>query len=274
MTVTTFDPSEGPTPEQEAAEAAALEAGEKLVRAAEEDRDRLYQQAEAENENLIAGKFKSQEDLLKAYEELQKKLGQDAPEPDQEPSEEQEEAPEEEVEEEAPVSEAVRYMEELGKQYDSNGELNDEAIEKLGEMDSKELVKAYLEYNAKAKQATLQQSQVNEIMDSVGGAEAYSDMIQWAGQNLDPAEVADFNAVTQTNNPIAIRFAVQALSSKYRAAEGYEAELVTGRKGAPSVKGYRSQAELARDIADPRYATDPAFRMDVEQKLARSGDLL
>ena len=49
---------------------------------------------------------------------------------------------------------------------------------------------------------------------------------------------------------------------------------MTGKKAAPSVQGYRSNAELARDIADPRYHSDPAFRADVESRLARSGDLL
>ena len=71
----TFDPAEDPTPEMMAAEQAALEQGEKLVSAQEEDRARKYEQNESEGEDmsLIGGKFKSQEDLLKAYEELQKK---------------------------------------------------------------------------------------------------------------------------------------------------------------------------------------------------------
>ena len=50
---------------------------EKLDQAADEDRARKFEQSEAEGEDvsLIGGKFKSQDDLLKAYEELQKKLG-------------------------------------------------------------------------------------------------------------------------------------------------------------------------------------------------------
>ena len=63
-------------------------------------------------------------------------------------------------------------------------------------------------------------------------------------------------------------------SAKWKGAEGYEAPLVTGRKAPSKSKAFRSQAELARAIADPRYSSDPAYRMDVEQKLARSGDLL
>lgn len=276
----TFDPTEGPTPEAMAAEQAALEQGEKLISAQEQDRQRMYDEADAANEDvsLIGGKFKSQEDLLKAYNELQKKLGQEDSEEEEDAEEEQPEASEdvaEEVEETTEVvTQAVDYMTQLGKEFDESGAVSDEAIEKLSSMDSKDLVAAYLKYNANAQAATLQQSQVNDIMATVGGAEAYTEMVSWAGQNLPAEEVADFNAVTATNNPVAIKFAVQALSAKWKGAEGYEAPLVTGRKAPSKSKAFRSQAELARAIADPRYSSDPAYRMDVEQKLARSGDLL
>jgi len=273
----TFDPTEGPTPEAMAAEQAALEQGEKLISAQEQDRQRMFDEAEAANEDvsLIGGKFKTQEDLLKAYNELQKKLGQEASEEEEEDTEEEQPEASEEVEETPEVvTQAVDYMTQLGKEFDESGVVSDEAIEKLSSMDSKDLVAAYLKYNANAQAATLQQSQVNDIMATVGGAEAYTEMVSWAGQNLPAEEVADFNAVTATNNPVAIKFAVQALSAKWKGAEGYEAPLVTGRKAPSKSKAFRSQAELARAIADPRYSSDPAYRMDVEQKLARSGDLL
>ena len=274
----TFDPTEGPTPEAMAAEQAALEQGEKLISAQEQDRQRMYDEADAANEDvsLIGGKFKTQEDLLKAYNELQKKLGQEASEEEEEEDTEEEQPEASEEVEETPevVTQAVDYMTQLGKEFDESGVVSDEAIEKLSSMDSKDLVAAYLKYNANAQAATLQQSQVNDIMATVGGADAYTEMVSWAGQNLPAEEVADFNAVTATNNPVAIKFAVQALSAKWKGAEGYEAPLVTGRKAPSKSKAFRSQAELARAIADPRYSSDPAYRMDVEQKLARSGDLL
>jgi hypothetical protein len=280
MTTTTFDPSEGASEDQMAREADALAQGEKLVQAAEEDRLRQFEQIEAEGEDvsLIGGKFKSQEDLLKAYEELQKKLGNNTPEEEEEPSEEQpeasEEVPEEEAPEEVEVTETVNYMNELSREYEEKGELSEEAIERLSSLDPKDLIKSYLAYQQQATQAQLQQSEVSAIMDSVGGADAYGEITSWAASNLPAEEVAQFNAVTNSGNAAAIRFAVEALNNRYRQAEGYEAPLVTGRKAAPKAKGYRSQAELARDIADPRYSSDPAFRMDVEEKLARSGNLL
>ena len=115
---------------------------------------------------------------------------------------------------------------------------------------------------------------MKSIRDSVGGDEAYGEMIQWASDNFSEAEIDQFNAVIATNNSASIRYAVEVLNTRWKATEGYEAPLVTGKKAPAKNQGFRSQAELGRAIADPRYATDPAYRADVEAKLARSGDLL
>ena len=276
----TFDPSEDPTPEMMAAEQSALEQGEKLINAQQEDKARQFEQAEAINEDvsLIGGKFKSQDDLLKAYEELQKKLSTPS-EGDTEEAEEEAptEAPEEESEE-VEVDENVKSFVEIAGRFDQNGGLTEEDVATLEKMDSKTLIETYFKYHAAQTQnataTAAVQAEMKSIRDSVGGDEAYGEMIQWAGQNLNEAEIDQFNAVIGTNNPAAVRYAVESLTNRWRGSEGYEAPLVTGRKAPSKSKSFRSQAELARAIADPRYQTDPAYRMDVEEKLARSGDLL
>lgn len=272
MATTTFDISEGISDEQKAAEAAALEQGEKLAQIEQEDQARKYEQIDAEN-GLIAGKFKSQEDLVKAYEELQKKMS--SGEPVEESSEEVGEPATEEPVEEVPATTAA--LTKAAEEYE-NGQLSDETIEALSQMDSKELIKSYIEFYSQNQQQT-QAAQIVEadsqaIVASVGGQEAYQSMVGWAAENLDASEIEAYNSVTNSGNTAAIKFAVEALSNRYKNAEGYEAPLVTGKRSAPKVQGYRSNAELSRDIADPRYQTDPAFRQDVENKLARSPDLL
>jgi hypothetical protein len=280
MATTVFDPSEGPSAEQQAAEAAALEQGEKIAQLQAEDKARRMAENEAVNEDpeLIAGKFKSQDDLVKAYEELQRKLGQDTPEEEGESPEEQPETPEEESEE-VEESAAVEVINRASKVYEESGELNAETIEELSKLDSKELIQAYVSQYTK-NQAAVQAKAVDAqaeaaILDSVGGQESYQQMVQWAANNLDPAEVESYNQVTNSGNVAAIKFAVEALSNRYKSAEGYEAPLVTGKKApASNAKVFRSHAELSRAIADPRYQNDPAYRSDVEARLARSADLL
>lgn len=280
MATTVFDPSEGPSAEQQAAEASALEQGEKIAKLQEEDKARRFSETEASNEDagLIAGKFKSQEDLLKAYNELQAKLGQDTPETTEEPTEEPTEPSEGESDIEEEVSEASAVVSRASEAYLSKGELTEESIEELSKLDSKDLIKAYMtQYAANQKAAQTQAVTADaekSILDSVGGKDSYQEMVSWAANNLDPAEVESYNQVTNSGNVAAIKFAVEALSNRYKNAEGYEAPLVTGRK-APAVDNtFRSHAELSRAIADPRYRSDPAFRADVEAKLARSEDLL
>ena len=278
MPTYTFDPSEGPSPEELAAQQAALDQGEKLVQAHEEAKARKFEQIDTDNEgvDLIAGKFKSQEDLVKAYEELQKKLGSEAsaeePSEEVEPYEEREaeEPPEEEV---SPDADAIKPA---SAGYAQNGDLSEESIEELSQLDSKDLIKAYLEsYKANAaqvQQASMQQAEVDSLMASAGGAEQYNEMVQWAASNFSADEIGAFNQATQ--NAASARFAIEALKNRYTAANGAEPPLVTGKRAASALQGFRSQAELGRAIADPRYSTDPAYRQDVEQRLARSGDLL
>ena len=279
MATTVFDPSEGPSAEQQAAETAALEQGEKIAKLQEEDKARRFDQADASNEDagLIAGKFKSQEDLVKAYNELQSKLGQNTPEGEEESPEDPVEATEEEpvVEE---VSEAATIVSRASEIYATNGELTPESIEELSKLDSKDLIQAYVTQYAKNQEAVKAQTVTAQaeadILGSVGGKEAYGEIVSWAANNLPADEVASYNEVTNSGNVAAIKFAVEALANRYKTAEGYEAPLVTGKRGTPKETGYRSHAELSRAIADPRYHSDPAYRNDVEAKLSRSPDLL
>lgn len=279
MTTTTFDTtSDGLTPEQQAAEAKALAQGERIAQAEAEDKTRQFEQADAENESvgLIDGKFKTQQDLLNAYKELQKKLGQENTEDSDDLTENQETTDDQAEPEE--TNEAVNYMQQLGKEFDETGTISEEAVDRLSQMDQKELIKNYLQYyqqsQASAQEAQLQDTAISDIKQSIGGEEAYTEMISWAGQNLDQTEIDNFNSVTATNNPAAIRFAVEALNNRFRGDVGFEAPLISGQKASASVQPYRSNAELARDISNPMYHTDPAFRADVEARLALSNDLL
>ena len=275
MATTVFDPSEDRSDAEKAAEASALEQGEKIAQMQEEDKARRYAEADASNENpeLIAGKFKSQDELLKAYEELQKKLSSGEKEEESTSEEtEPESSTEEEVEE---LTDAQFALSKASEVYAKDGKLDEASIEELSKMDSKELIQAYVQYYSKNQAAAQQQAvDTGSIYSSVGGEEAYTEMIGWAADNLSSEEIASYNEVTNSGNTAAIKFAVEALSNRYKAAEGSEAPLVTGRKAAPAKDRFRSHAELSRAISDPRYQSDPAYRQDVEAKLSRSTDLL
>ena len=66
--------------------------------------------------------------------------------------------------------------------------------------------------------------------------------------------------------------ALRGLQAQYNDSVGYENNMIQG-KPAQAVNGYRSQAEVVRDMNAPRYDRDPAFRQEVMDKLANSPGL-
>jgi hypothetical protein len=272
------------TSAREAEELRLLETGSKLVEQQEAEVEEKYRrsQLEAEEHSQYAGKFKSAEDLEKAYLELQKKLGQK--ETDESSSTEETESDDDgdvgddSQNDESPVAKRVSFLKEASEEYYSNdNQLKPETIEKLKEMPSEELIEAYMEWqknNTSVQQQTLSEDAAKDIVASVGGQDAYNDTLAWAADNLKPEEVAAYDNVVNSGNKDAIFFAVQALNQRYKDSVGFEGQQVSGKAPKSAVKGFRSNAELAAAIGDRRYRTDPAYRFDVEQKLAASGDLL
>jgi hypothetical protein len=258
-----------------------IEQGGQLIEKQEAEVEEKYRRSEleAQEHSQYAGKFKSAEDLEKAYLELQKKLGQK--ETDDSSSTEENESDDGETEEqetESPVTKRVSFLKEASEEYYSNdNQLKPETIEKLKEMPSEELIEAYLELqknNPIAQSQPLSTDAAKTIVDSVGGQDAYNDTLAWAADNLKPEEVAAYDNVVNSGNKDAIFFAVQSLNQRYKDSVGFEGQQVSGKAPKTTVKGFRSNAELAAAISDRRYRTDPAYRFDVEQKLASSGDLL
>lgn len=232
----------------------------------------------------LPAKFKTEEDFAKAYAELEKKLGEqsgeETPEDENTDDANQEGDEEQDVEaKEGDQTEARKVaddaakkagldLNELSKSYWESGSLTDEqfaSLEKAGY--PRDLVNQFI---AGQEAVLAQRSQA--VYASVGGEESYQAMIEWAGDNLSPKEIAAFNKTVNGTDMDAIMFAVRGLKAQYDGQVGFEPQTTvkghTSSKTAPAA--YQSVAEMERDMADPRYNTDPAFRRQVEAKLARS----
>ena len=241
----------------------------------EEEQNSLQvgEQLVAEQEGLLAGKYKSAEELESAYLSLQKKLGQtEEEEVDYESTDEgyeEEEGSDEEVSDEAP---AVSLINEASEEYCANdGTLSEETIERFSEMSSTDLVNAYLEIQAKNPQAPqgveMSEGQVNSVQNAAGGEANYNRVIEWAANNLPNNQIDAFDSVVDSGNPAAIGIAFQGLQRQYDEANGYEGRMLQGKPADSRGDVYRSQAELVAAMSDPRYDSDPAYRADVIDKL-------
>ena len=252
--------------------------GEVNLSAEEQDSLKVGEKMVAEQEGLLAGKYKSAEDLEAAYLSLQKKLGEN--DGVQEGQEAEEVKAEETKEEEKPAetSPAMALITEASDEYYKNdGVLSEKTIEKFSSMSSSDLVNAYIEaqkqnpqLNANQAPASLSDADVNQVQNAAGGLAEYNKVIDWAGSNLDNKSIQAFDSVVDSGNIAAINIAFQGLKSKYIEANGYEGRMLTGK--APKKQGdvYRSQAELVAAMSDPRYDNDPAYRADVIEKLSQS----
>ena len=122
-------------------------------------------------------KFKSAEDLARAYSELERRQSQ---QPQQaQPQQDTANAARETVE-----SAGVDF-DELSSEWAQNGELAAESYDKLEKAGiPRALVDSYIE----GQQQIVQQAQ-SRVYESVGGEDAYKAMIDWAGDNLSDSEI-------------------------------------------------------------------------------------
>ena len=257
MTTLTYNPNEAPEGELTAEEQESLALGEQALSAQEE---------------LLAGKFRDAEELEQAYIELQKKFS--SRDPNEQQQQVEEPVAEEQVEEEEGVEPSDNILDTLWVEG-LNGEFSEDTIKNLQEMNPTDLAKMYLEYRMQAERNTVQSEDITDVdlsnlRNIAGGDDGYGDMMRWAGENLTQKEIDMYDAVMDNGDMNAMSFAVQALFNRYQDAYGIEGELLTGKPASTQKDVFRSQAEVVRAMADPRYDTDPAYRQDVYAKLERS----
>ena len=65
--------------------------------------------------------------------------------------------------------------------------------------------------------------------------------------------------------------AVAGLKARFDATVGFEPQRsVEANKARSGADRYESVAQMTKDMGDPRYKKDPAFRLKVQDKLSRS----
>lgn len=216
-------------------------------------------------------KFKTEEEMAAAYAELERKLGSGKQNPDENTDQGQEDTVEttdtpEDQAREATKNAGIDY-DQLSQEFYENGErLSDQAYEKLEKSGiPRNLVDQFIQ-----GQKAIVEAQRQTVFAAVGGESSYTSMTQWAADTLPEAEVRAYNEAVESNDMNKVLMAVQGLRARYEASEGIEpTRRVTG-KASVTAERYTSIAEMERDMADPKYQSDPAWRAMVERKLSRS----
>jgi hypothetical protein len=255
-------------------------------------------QEEEQGEQLIAGKFKSQEELEKAYKELERKLGSKAQEREEEPEEKAKPEPVDPTSYSRELGEE-RYgeaMADLFEQAEFNplefeskiesGELElAEAAKQMAKVlpFSEQVIAAYLngiyEVVDDGQPAKLTTEQEQEVREAVGGDKAFKELVGWAKENLDQGELAAYNRAVALGDPdvalIAARF-LQASAQAANAIPRVEPKLVSGKDPAPSALKFETKAQAleAMNKTNSRgqrlYDVDESYRRKIAEVVARS----
>ena len=246
--IISMDESQADAPELNSDEQESLAIGEEM---------------QAAEDNLLAGKYKSVQDLEKGYLEAQKMLGERS-------SEQETDEEEQEPSEYLPTD----YLNAAASEYGEYGELSEETLNQLTSLSSEELIAAYIDTqtNQSPQGVELSERQVQSIKQSVGGDQEYDALIGWAGENLDSSSIDAFDSLVESGNEKAIELAVAGLYSMYEAPNGSDGQMISGKAPLSNGETFRSQAEVVAAMSDPRYDRDPAYRDEVIAKLERSND--
>jgi hypothetical protein len=235
----------------------------------EQDSLAIGEEMAAQEQQMLAGKFESAEQLEKAYLELQSKLGQksQAPEEGQEDVAETDDGDAQETEDEGFQS----LMQQAAQAFLEKGEVPEEMLSQFDSMSSRDIVNELMRMpQGEPEVQDISDADVNTIQNTVGGKESYETIMQWASESMPQAATAAFDSLVSKGDPAQIQLAVLGLQAAYQQANGYEGAMYSGRSARETVDVFRSQAEVVAAMADPRYDNDPAYRQDVFDKLSRS----
>lgn len=166
---------------------------------------------------------------------------------------------------EANREKARPFVEEVARTGDLSEEARAKAAEEFGV--PKEWVDRYI---AGAKQEA--ESSIAPVYEAVGGKEVFDSFKAWANTNYSAEQQDAFNAGLEKD---AVKTVADAVKAWKEAGHGPAPRDIT-RAAAPAggpaeeVAPYASLAEMSRDMSNPLYSRDEAFRKKVEARVAKS----
>lgn len=115
----------------------------------------------------------------------------------------------------------------------------------------------------------LTQQEANDaaIYEAAGGKDEWDKLSKFIGSEYSQAEVDAFNEALMS--PYA-KYAIKEAQERFnkRVPGRNESRLIDGEgTTTPTQTGYRSRAEMKRDMADAKYRNDPTFQAEVAEKI-------
>ena len=211
--------------------------------AAEQDRidqarAELYAEEQGQpqqQDDLILGRYRTQDDLIEAYKNLQReneRMRQGQP-------------PDVELESERDRPD-LQYEQDQPEEDDDTPSISPEEGARLR----------------------------GEIFNQAGGQDRYTALMTWAADNIDSSRADAYNAALEIGDEVQILAQLKSIQYDYMMNRGYEPKLTGGRAPTNQIKGFANEAQVVAAMADPRYINgatpDPEYIREVEERVAAS----
>lgn len=251
------------TPEQ--VEQAAIERYEQSVGEREVDTLKDFNPDGTPKQELILGKFKSQEDLLNAYTELEKKLGQPKTTTEETTKVEPETNDSSKVPEAAEGLLTKEYFDTLSQEYIDSGKLSEETYKTLEKKGiSKDIVDEYIE-----GQKALATSKANQLLEYVGGLETYNSMIEWARENYSKEQADLFDSALKSGEEVRVKEQLDLLSFRIEKGTVNRVE-GTSVSSTNNLATFTDKGDWQKAVRNPLYGKDAKYTRMVDDRYLKS----
>jgi len=255
--------------------------------------EKLVEQIQ-EGESSIPEKFQnsSKEDVIKAYQELEKMRGQsqETEAPGTPSSEEPAEATQElsytaETAGEFYGKENVAALAEKGvdmasvmERADAGEDVSDsyEALAEVFKV-STGVIDTFVKssVSGEGEPSALTEQDGVDVREALGGDQAFQDVTEWAGKNLDKGMLEEYNKIADTNKDAAI-WALRAMQSMMGNPNAVVEPKLYGGGSEPTVQKFNSKQEVLdamnkkNDKGQRLYDVDSAYQQKIANIMAKS----
>lgn len=168
-------------------------------------------------------------------------------------------------------------MEHYTKEITEGGKLSDNSYADLAKLGyPKSVVDSYVKglqadamVNNAISDTKIAMTETSAIIEGIGGAKELGSMLEWAGSNLTPQELAVYNEAVSGSDAAKVKMAVHGMYHAYKQAQG--PDLFGGRPPVPNnLVPFKTGDDVVRAMEDPRYDIDPEYRAEVAARIAAS----
>jgi len=160
-------------------------------------------------------------------------------------------------------------LDDYSDEFAKTGTLSEESVKEIVDLGIPEAtVRAYV-----AGQEALAEANVKSIMEVAGGEQQYNALVSWAQNNIPEEHIDAYNSIMESGDTATIKMAISGLKARYEQTNGSMGKpgrLLQGGTTTESGGTFRSVAEIVSAMSDPSYSKDPAYRADVERRIATS----